>query len=55
MGNLVGNFTELRELMTLAGEGKVRLTTRVYPLREINQAMHDLAAGRLTGRAVLVP
>ncbi len=55
VGNLVGNFAELRELMALAGEGKVRLATRVYPLRDINQAMHDLAAGRLTGRGVLVP
>ena len=32
VGNLVGNYTELWELMILAGQGKVQLATRVYPL-----------------------
>jgi NAD+-dependent secondary alcohol dehydrogenase Adh1 len=55
VGNLVGNFTELCELMALVAQGRVKLNTRSYPLDEINQAMHDLVNGHLVGRAVLVP
>ena len=55
VGNLVGNYTELSELMVLAGQGRVKLSTRPYRLDEINEAMHDLIEGHLVGRAVLVP
>jgi NAD+-dependent secondary alcohol dehydrogenase Adh1 len=55
VGNLVGNYTELSELMTLAAQDKVELTTRVYDLDQINQAIDDLDAGRIQGRGVLVP
>lgn len=55
VGNLVGNYTELSELMALAAAGKVRLHTQTYPLEHANEALNDLAAGRVRGRAVLVP
>jgi NAD+-dependent secondary alcohol dehydrogenase Adh1 len=55
VGNLVGNYTELSELMTLAAQGKVKLATRAYRLDQVNEAMHDLIGGRLPGRGVLVP
>lgn len=55
VGNLVGNHRELSELMALAGAGKVRLHTQTYALKDINQALEDLAAGRVNGRAVIVP
>jgi len=55
VGNLVGNYTELTELMTLVTQGKVKLATRTYKLENVNEAMHDLAEGRLVGRGVLVP
>jgi NAD+-dependent secondary alcohol dehydrogenase Adh1 len=55
VGNLVGNYTELSELMTLAAQGKVELTTRVYELDQVNEAIDDLDAGRIQGRGVLVP
>ncbi len=55
VGNLVGTYNDLAELMTLAARGKVRLHTKVYPLDRINDAMSDLNAGRLRGRAILVP
>lgn len=55
VGNLVGNYRELVELMELASQGKVKLTTRNYPLDDINQAVHDLETGQLHGRGVLVP
>jgi len=55
VGNLVGSYNDLAELMTLAAQGKVRLHTRTYPLEEAVQAMDDLDHGRLQGRGILVP
>jgi NAD+-dependent secondary alcohol dehydrogenase Adh1 len=55
VGNLVGTYNDLAELMTLAAQEKVTLHTQAYPLGAINEAMADLAAGRLQGRGILVP
>jgi NAD+-dependent secondary alcohol dehydrogenase Adh1 len=55
IGNLVGTYTDLEELMTLTAQGKVRLRTSGYPLDAINDAMADLDEGRLHGRGILVP
>lgn len=55
IGNLVGNYSELVELMELADRGKVDLATKHYKMSTANQALHDLAAGKIKGRAVLVP
>ncbi len=55
VGNLVGNYTELSELVALAAAGKVRLHTQTYSLDQVNEALADLAAGRVQGRAVLIP
>jgi NAD+-dependent secondary alcohol dehydrogenase Adh1 len=55
IGNLVGTYIELQELMTLALRGKVKLTTREYKLDKINMAIGDLINGRIEGRGVLVP
>ena len=55
IGNLVGTYSELLELITLAAEGKIQLTVSYYPLEQVNLALRDLLAGRVKGRAVLVP
>jgi NAD+-dependent secondary alcohol dehydrogenase Adh1 len=55
IGNLVGTYTDLEDLMTLTAQGKVRLHTSTYPLDAINDAMADLDQGRLQGRGILVP
>src|SRR5215211_7412812 len=55
VGNLVGTYDDLTELMTLAGEGKVTLHTSTYPLDAVNDAMDELEEGRLRGRGILVP
>jgi len=55
VGNLVGNYTELSELMKLAAQGRVELTTKAYGLDRINDAIDDLNAGRIQGRGVLIP
>jgi NAD+-dependent secondary alcohol dehydrogenase Adh1 len=55
IGNLVGTYTDLEDLMTLTAQGQVRLHTSTYPLDAINDAMADLDQGRLQGRGILVP
>jgi len=55
IGNLVGTYNDLVELMTLAGQGSVTLHTRTYPLEDAVDAMHDLHEGRMRGRGILVP
>lgn len=56
IGNLVGTYTDLVELMTLAARGRVTLRTRTYPLDAALDALADLDAGRIPGgRAILVP
>ncbi len=34
---------------------KLQLATRIYPLDQVNEAMHDLIDGQIPGRGVLVP
>ncbi|MGW5113708.1 NAD(P)-dependent alcohol dehydrogenase [Nocardia sp. NPDC004123] len=55
IGNLVGSYNDLHELMTLAAQGKVTLHTTKYALENFQQALDDLDAGRVRGRAILVP
>jgi NAD+-dependent secondary alcohol dehydrogenase Adh1 len=55
IGNLVGSYNELVELMALAAAGKVVMQTTRYPLDAALDAMADLDAGRLRGRGILVP
>jgi len=54
-GNIVGTYNDLAELMALAQGGKVTLHTKVYPLTAAADALADLDAGRVRGRAILVP
>ena len=55
IGNIVGTYNELAELMALAQAGKVTLHTKAYPLTAAPDALADLDAGRVRGRAILVP
>ena len=55
VGNLVGTYNDLVELMTLTAQGRVALRTQVYPLEAVNDAMDDLEGGRLHGRGILIP
>jgi NAD+-dependent secondary alcohol dehydrogenase Adh1 len=54
IGNLVGSYNDLAELMTLTAQGDVTLHTSAYPLEAVNDAMADLDGGRLQGRGILV-
>jgi NAD+-dependent secondary alcohol dehydrogenase Adh1 len=55
IGNLVGTYVDLEDLMTLTAQGKVTLHTSTYPLDAVNDAMADLDGGRLQGRGILIP
>jgi len=55
VGNLVGAYNDLTELMTLTAQGEVSLHTVTYPLDAATEALQDLDAGKLRGRAILVP
>src|SRR6266702_3355859 len=55
IGNLVGNYNDLAELMTLTAQGKVKLHTATYPLNAALDAIHDLDSGKLRGRGILIP
>jgi NAD+-dependent secondary alcohol dehydrogenase Adh1 len=55
VGNIVGTYNDLAELMVLAQRGKVTLHTATYPLTSAADALRDLDAGQVRGRAILVP
>jgi propanol-preferring alcohol dehydrogenase len=46
---------QAREFLALAGRHRLRVSTRDYPLEMADRALLDLAEGRVTGAAVLVP
>jgi NAD+-dependent secondary alcohol dehydrogenase Adh1 len=55
IGNLVGSYNDLCDLMALAARGAVTLHTAKYQLDDFQSAIDDLDAGRVRGRAILVP
>ncbi|MFI1397113.1 NAD(P)-dependent alcohol dehydrogenase [Streptomyces sp. NPDC020681] len=55
IGNLVGSYNDLSQLMVLAAQGKVSLHTQRYPLASFRDALDDLSAGAVRGRAILIP
>ncbi len=55
IGNLVGSYNDLCELMALAARGAVTLHTAKYRLDDFQSAIEDLDAGNVRGRAILVP
>lgn len=55
IGNLVGSYNDLTELMVLAARGDVKLHTQKYALDDFATAVADLDAGKVRGRAILVP
>jgi NAD+-dependent secondary alcohol dehydrogenase Adh1 len=55
VGNLVGSWIDLWELLQLHGRGEIRLVTQTHPLESVNDVLDSLRSGDVTGRAVLVP
>ena len=55
VGNLVGTWIDLWELLQLHSAGRVTLKTETHPLDSVNDVLEKLRDGEVTGRAVLVP
>ena len=55
VGNLVGTWIDLWELLQLHAAGRVTLKTETHPLDSVNEVLEKLRDGEVTGRAVLVP
>jgi propanol-preferring alcohol dehydrogenase len=55
IASLWGNYNELKEVIELASQRKIKHAYQSFPLREINQAIDLLRHGRIMGRAVIVP
>jgi NAD+-dependent secondary alcohol dehydrogenase Adh1 len=55
VGNLVGTWVDLYELLQLHAAGRVVLKTEVHSLASVNEVLQKLRDGEVTGRAVLVP
>ncbi|WP_449463658.1 alcohol dehydrogenase catalytic domain-containing protein [Tardisphaera miroshnichenkoae] len=54
-GTLVGNRQDMKEVLRLASEGKIRVEAEKFPLKEANEALKRLKHGEINGRAVLIP
>jgi NAD+-dependent secondary alcohol dehydrogenase Adh1 len=55
VGNLVGSWIDLWELLQLHAAGRLTLRSETHPLDAVNDVLDMLRAGDVTGRAVLVP
>lgn len=55
MASLWGNYNELREVIELASQRKIKHVFQRFSLRQINQAIDQLKQGQIIGRAVIVP
>src|SRR5262245_10772058 len=54
VGSYVGNLQELREVVALAKEGKLKPTpVELRPIKEVNRTLDELKAGQIVGRVVL--
>ncbi len=55
VGNIVGRFAELQELVALVEQGEVDLRTSRYDLDDVNTVAEKLERGEIEGRAVITP
>jgi NAD+-dependent secondary alcohol dehydrogenase Adh1 len=55
VGNLVGSWIDLWELLQLHAAGRITLRSETHRLDDVNDVLAKLRDGEVTGRAVLVP
>ena len=55
VGNLVGSWIDLWEVLQLHARGRLTLKTETHPLESVNDVLAMLREGQITGRAVLIP
>lgn len=51
--SILGNREQMRAVLRLASEGKIRTVVERFPMQDAGQALTQLASGRLRSRAVL--
>jgi propanol-preferring alcohol dehydrogenase len=55
MGSIWGNYNELRKVIELQNQGKLKSNIRKFKLDEINQAVDLLKQGQIIGSEVIIP
>ncbi|MGV7688501.1 zinc-binding dehydrogenase, partial [Mycobacterium kansasii] len=50
-----GTPADQAEVLALVADGRIAVDVVMYPLADAQRAFDDLEAGRITGRAILVP
>ncbi|MFB6157668.1 MAG: NAD(P)-dependent alcohol dehydrogenase [Haloferacaceae archaeon] len=55
VGNIVGRYAELQELVALVDQGEVELHTSRYDLEQVNEVAERLEHREIDGRAVITP
>ena len=55
VGSLLGTRQQMRDLLRLAGAGKVRAVVESFPLERAGEALRRLKRGEFEARAVVVP
>lgn len=53
IGSSVGSQNDMKQLMELALEGKIRPHVKEYQFSDLERVLQDLQSGRVTGRAVI--
>jgi alcohol dehydrogenase (NADP+) len=53
-GSAIGSPEEIREMLQLAAERKIKPWVETRPMKDANQAVQDLEAGKARYRYVLV-
>jgi alcohol dehydrogenase, propanol-preferring len=53
--SLWGRRKELLELVEMAKRGQIKIKTTTYTIEDGEQAYADMHAGKIVGRAVVVP
>ena len=53
VGSAVGTRDDLRAVLAMAADGKIRCHTETQPLESVNQVFEQMEQGRISGRVVL--
>jgi propanol-preferring alcohol dehydrogenase len=54
-GSLWGNYNELREVIELTKESRIKHRIQKFALSSVNDAIELLRQGNITGRAIIIP
>ena len=55
IGSLWGNYNELTEVISLARANKLKTIINPFKLNDVGKAIESLEAGKIQGRAILIP